>query len=342
MRIAIVNDTRIAVEALRRIIPKIPSASLAWTAFDGQDAVKKCEDDTPDLLLMDLIMPLMDGVAATREIMKKSPCPILIVTASIRKNSSRVFEALGAGALDAANMPSVSSDGSVDDAQELIRKIILLQRILGNSPKGQGKSVTEAKQPRSREMPYLVALGSSTGGPTALLDFLSVIPGSVSAAFVVVQHVDRQFAPGLASWLDSQCALEVRIAKEGDFPEPGKVFVAGTNDHLVISPEGNVLYTPFPHENPYRPSVDVFFSSLAANWRGKGAAVLMTGIGRDGAEGILSLRKAGWSTFAQDKESCVVYGMPKAAAELNAVDAMLPPSSIAAEILKLVSKSKES
>ena len=341
MRIAIVNDTRMAVEALRRIILKIPLAELAWTAFDGKEAVEKCEEDTPDLLLMDLIMPVMNGIEATRQIMKKSPCSILVVTASIKKNSSEVFEALGAGALDAANMPSISIDGKIDNDQELVRKIILLERLLCNFPAQSRQNKLSISSKKEKDIPFLIAIGSSTGGPTALLELLSAIPEDVNAAFVVIQHVDRQFAPGLVSWLDGQCRLEVKLAKDGDSPEKGKVLIAGTNNHLVITPEMKTLYTPSPKENPYRPSVDVFFRSLVENWRRKGSAVLMTGIGRDGAEGLLLLRNAGWNTFAQDKESCVVYGMPKAAAELNAAAAILPPNRIAVEILKLIPNPKE-
>lgn len=336
MRIAIVNDMKMAVEILRRIISETPGFEVAWTAFDGVEAVEKCAADVPDLILMDLIMPSMDGVEATRRIMKDSPCGILVVTATVDGNSSKVFDALGAGALDAVNTPSIGTGGGVEGAKELLRKINMLGRLASAlQPQKAENEKPKLKTESHKKTPFLVAIGSSTGGPSALVRFFSSIPEDINAAFVVAQHVDKQFAPGLVSWLNDSCKLHVKLAVSGDFPEPGTVHVAGTNDHLTISKDMNIFYTSIPENNPFRPSVDVFFNSVACNWKGKGAAAILTGIGRDGSTGLLALKNAGWSTFAQDKESCVVYGMPKAAVEAGAVCEVCSPEEIGKKITKL-------
>jgi two-component system response regulator WspF len=251
-------------------------------------------------------------------------------------NSSKVFDALGAGALDAVNTPSIGTCGGVEGSRELLRKIKILGKLTNSfQPKkvDVGKMIGKAERPL--ELPFLVAIGSSTGGPNALAQFFKEIPEDINAAFVVAQHVDKQFAPGLVAWLDHSCKLKVKLAEEGDFPHPGTVYVAATNDHLIITKDMTMSYTSIPEDNPFRPSVDVFFDSVACNWKKVGAGALLTGIGRDGADGLLNLKKAGWRTYAQDKESCVVYGMPKAAVEVDAACDICPPEEIGRSIVKL-------
>jgi len=173
-----------------------------------------------------------------------------------------------------------------------------------------------------------VAIGSSTGGPKALATILSQLPASFGAPIAIVQHVDAQFSSGFVDWLRQQTVLPIRIAVAGDRLVQGTVLVAGTNDHLYLKPDLTLGYTKEPINYPYRPSVDVFFKSIAQHWTRKGTAVLLTGMGRDGAEGLSVLKLQGWHTIAQDKDSCVVYGMPKAAVELNAAVEVLSPDAI--------------
>ena len=329
MRIALVNDMRMAVEILRRIISGVPGYEIAWIAYDGSEAVKKCRQDTPDLILMDLIMPVMDGVEATRRIMARCPCIILVVTATVDGNASKVFEAMGHGALDAVNTPALGTAGKLDGAADLLVKIARLGRLLkGPDTHKNEKPPAQKRTFPAIQVPFLVVTGSSTGGPKALSQMLSKLPSDFNAAIISIQHVDEQFAPGMASWLESQSALPVRPAAQEGRPEPGKILLAATNDHLLMGPDLKLKYRPEPRDYPFRPSVNVFFNSVAQYWPKKGIAVLLTGMGRDGAEGMLALRKAGWHTIAQDKESCVVYGMPKAAADLGAVDELMPPADI--------------
>ncbi len=317
MRIAIVNDVQIAREALRRIICLQPDHQIAWVARDGAEAVEKCAGDTPDLILMDLTMPVMDGVEATRRIMKESPCAILVVTATVSGNTSKVFEAMGHGALDAVNTPVFGAGNAVEGADALLAKIATIGKLIGKPGKGRSLlPVEETGVPA--EVPPLIAIGSSTGGPKALADVLARLPARFSASIVIVQHVDAQFAPGMAEWLSRQSPLRVRVATAGCRPERGMVWLAGSNDHLILRPDLTLNYRSEPREAPYRPSVDIFFGSLLAHWPRNDAAVLLTGMGRDGAEGLLALRNRGWHTIAQDEKSCVVYGMPKAAAGAGA------------------------
>ncbi len=317
MRIAIVNDVQIACEALRRILNLQPEHQIAWIARDGAEAVEKCAGDPPDLSLMDLLMPVMDGVEATRRIMKKSPCAILVVTATVSGNSSKVFEAMGHGALDAVNTPVFGAGSAVEGADALLAKIATIGKLIGKPGKGRSLLAVE-KTAAPVEVPPLIAVGSSTGGPKALADVLSRLPAHFGASIVIVQHVDAQFAPGMAEWLGRQSSLKVRVATAGCRPERGIVWLAGSNDHLILKPDLSLDYRSEPREASYRPSVDIFFGSLLAHWPRNDAAVLLTGMGRDGAEGLLALRSRGWHTIAQDEKSCVVYGMPKAAAEAGA------------------------
>ncbi len=332
MRIAIVNDMKMAVEALRRTVVSVPGYEVAWIAENGVEAVKRCAADVPDLILMDLIMPEMDGVEATRQIMNKSPCAILVVTASVTQNASLVFQAMGAGALDGVSTPTIGIDAKGHGQEEFLKKIRTIGRLLDATRRN---APTKAREPTKagKSNNWLIAIGSSTGGPAAVAKILSKLPTDLQAAVIIVQHVDEQFAPGLAEWLNQQSPLPVLLAMAGDRIENGKVLLAGTNDHLVIKEGMTLGYEHEPATNPYRPSVDVFFESVANNWTGRCVAALLTGMGRDGAEGLLRLRKSGVLTIAQSAETCAVYGMPKAAAELKAADKILPIDSIAEAIL---------
>ncbi len=328
MRIALVNDLGMAVESLRRIILSVPGHEIVWIARNGREAVEKCAADPPDLILMDLIMPVMDGVEATRRIMKESPCAVLIVTATVGNNAAKVFEAMGHGALDAVNIPMMGGGAEAQRSRyTLLRKIHNIARLRGQA------SASPSRPPELSRITPLVAIGSSTGGPKALAQVLSAFPAKLDAAVVVVQHVDEKFSAGLAEWLDGHTPLRVQLAAEGGQPTRNTVFVAGTNDHLVLTPALTFSYTPEPGNTSYRPSVDVFFNSLVRHLpaefvRDGCVGVLLTGMGRDGAEGLAALRRIGWHTIAQDEGTSVVYGMPKAARDLGAADRILPVERI--------------
>jgi two-component system, chemotaxis family, response regulator WspF len=320
MRIAIVNDLPVAVEAMRRLLVASGKHEIAWTACDGVEAVHFCRRDRPEIVLMDLIMPNKDGVEATREIMAESPCPILIVTDAVETNPGKVFDAMGAGALDVVRAPSLAANGR---GSSFLFKIDSVGRLLRDS--------TPAVAPPKPSGPAecLVAIGSSAGGPAALAVLLRELPADFPAAIVIVQHVDAHFAPGLAKWLGESSKLPVRAAERGDVPSKGCVLLASSNDHLVFDSPIRLDYTPHPVEYSYRPSVNAFFESAARRWRNAIIGVLLTGMGSDGAAGLKALRNRGHYTIAQDRATSAVYGMPKAAADLGAAMEILPLVEIA-------------
>jgi two-component system response regulator WspF len=349
MRIAIVNDLVLAREVLRRLVHSVPGYRVAWTAANGEEAVRKAAHDPPDIILMDLIMPVLDGVEATRRIMANNPCPILLVTSSVTGNFNMVYRAMGCGGLDAVNTPTLAPDGTVMDGEGILARIAKLahqQQVpvsaAVDSPSpcsagpGQGDQQTPAEA--AAKLPLLVAMGASTGGPEAIARVLTGLPIGCPAGMVIIQHIAADFARGLAIWLQSHSRLPVRLAQNGDKLQVGEVLLAGTDDHLKLRADCRLTYTPDPVDYPYRPSVDVFFHSLAATGLRPGIAVLLTGMGTDGAQGLLCLRKLGWHTIAQDQASCVVYGMPKAAAELRAACEILPlaqiPEAVKAQIMR--------
>ncbi|WP_250466580.1 chemotaxis response regulator protein-glutamate methylesterase [Caballeronia sp. GAFFF2] len=332
MKIGIVNDMQLAVEALRRALAIRPDLEILWVASDGRQAVDLCASQAPDVVLMDLVMPNMDGVAATRHIMAKSPCAILVVTVDIGANTWRVYEAMGAGALDAVDTPALAGADARRGAAALIAKIDQIGARLA-------PSMTMTATPKSQSR--LLAIGASAGGPAALATLLGALPEDFSAATVIVQHVDRAFAEGMADWLSGQSALPVRIAREGDVPAPGVVLLAATNDHLHFTDATHLGYTAHPEALPYRPSVDVFFQSVVERWTGRAVGVLLTGMGRDGAIGLKAMRAKGYHTIAQDEATSAVYGMPKAAAALDAAVAILPLPRIAGALAQAFDKEKE-
>jgi chemotaxis response regulator CheB len=336
MNIGIANDLPLAVEALRRAIARRDEHRVLWVATDGAQAVDFCIAQPPDVVLMDLIMPKLDGVEATRRIMTRAPCPILVVTSSVGANASRVYEAMGAGALDAVDTPTLASGNGVANASEaLLAKIDQIGKLLVNRSAAAPSQTADVVRERSAP---LIAIGASAGGPTALAAVLGSLPVNFGAPVVIVQHVDKAFAQGMAQWLDGQTALCVRIACTDDRPQAGEVLLAATNDHLRLARDGSLCYTREPAETPYRPSVDVFFHSVVEHWRGDAVGVLLTGMGRDGALGLKAMRDKGYDTIAQDEATSAVYGMPKAAAALNAARRILPLERIAGDLAAVMGR----
>lgn len=404
-RIGIVNDVALVAEALRRIVVATPDCTVAWIAKDGVEAVRMARTDTPDVILMDLVMPVMDGVEATRRIMRESPCAILVVTATVTGNLTMVFEALGHGALDAVQTPGFRRDGDDDGTAEFRRKLATVARLVaaparpvrpGSAPRpdrAAGKAPTAvtpsqvrstpasvsaaraatapgARAPqataavpaaaRSGAMPPagvrrpgaggtastpspaagitlpLVLIGASTGGPQAVADLLAGLSPGLPAGVVVVQHLDARFAPSFVEWLGRHSPLPVVAASRGDRPRPGVVAVAIGEEHLRLDPLGAFTFTREPENVSIRPSADVLFESVASRAGSNGVAVILTGMGRDGARGMLALRRKGFHTLAQDAETSVIHGMPSAAAAAGAVMEMLPIDRIGPRVMELL------
>jgi two-component system response regulator WspF len=330
MRVALVNDLKMALEALRRVVESMPDASVVWMAEDGSQALDKCQQDLPDLVLMDMIMPVMDGVEATRQIMNTCPCPILVTTASVTDNVSYVFEALGHGAVDAVNTPVLGTAGSLQGADDLIRKIRQVRQLRrpARTPLPSHETHSSSAPPIASRIPPLVAIGASTGGPQALRKTLATIGKPPHYAVLVVQHLDAIFVPGLAKWLSSESDLPVGIVEPNQRPRAGQVYLACSSDHLVLGAEGRMQYVEEPKDRIHRPSVDVLFASLCEHHVPPGVAVLLTGMGQDGANGLKSLLDHRWETIAQNESSSAVWGMPGAAVRMKAACQVLADSQI--------------
>jgi two-component system response regulator WspF len=325
MRIAIVNDESLAVEALRRAIADAPEHSLAWIARNGAEAVARCAADRPDVLLMDLLMPVMDGVEATRRIMAESPCPILIVTGDVTRNTSKVFAAMGAGALDVVATPVLAGEAALASTRAMMTKVRFVAQV-GVPARARRSAATGS---RSVAASSLIAIGASAGGPPAVAHVLRDLPADLRAAVLVVQHVDSEFVESMADWFDSQATFAVSVAREGQVPEIGHVYMAAGDSHLVVRPTGTLGCEREPADALYRPSADVLFESVARHWKGPAIGVVLSGMGRDGAAGLGLLRATGACTIAQDEQSSAVYGMPRAAAEADAATDVLPLGRIA-------------
>nr|WP_315402218.1 chemotaxis-specific protein-glutamate methyltransferase CheB [uncultured Duganella sp.] len=337
MKIAIANDVAMAAEALRRVVASTAEHQVLWIARTGAEAVRMCADNRPDLILMDLNMPELDGVEATRQIMERSPCAILVVTGRPQDNVNQVFRALGAGALDVTATPVLQGQPGGD--AELLAKIRTMDKLIRHSggnqamaPRAAAGNGHGAAMADGAAAPVpatsLLAIGASTGGPMAVAKLLAGWTPPHGCAIVVVQHIDQHFADNFARWLGEQLDMPVRAAEEGEELAAGTVLIAKSNDHLTLDQNNRLRYDTNPKDYAYRPSVDVFFHCVAQHWRGEAIGVLLTGMGRDGAEGLLAMRRAGHTTIAQDQASSAVYGMPRAAAELDAAQMILPLTKI--------------
>ena len=336
MKIAIANDVAMAAEALRRVVASTAEHQVLWIARTGAEAVRMCADNRPDLILMDLNMPELDGVEATRQIMEQSPCAILVVTGRPQDNVNQVFRALGAGALDVTATPVLQGQPGGD--AELLAKIRTMDKLIRHSGGNQamlprsaanaGGNGNASNEPDTEKVTVLLAIGASTGGPVAVSKLLAGWKAPRGCAIVVVQHIDQHFADNFARWLGEQLEMPVRSAEEGDELVAGTILIAKSNDHLTLDQNLRLRYDAHPKDYAYRPSVDVFFHCVAQHWKGEAIGVLLTGMGRDGAEGLLAMRRAGHTTIAQDQASSAVYGMPRAAAELDAAQMILPLAKI--------------
>lgn len=336
MKIGIVHGDPVGAEILRRAVAFLPAHEVVWMSATGSEAVDLCAAATPDLVLLDLMTRDMDGVEITRRIMAVRPCPILIVTTSVNAQAGRVLEALDHGALDAVDAPTAEPGDVRLNANKLLAKIATLSRLI-DQPAPAGVLAARSAAPEPVWQPPLVAIGASAGGPAALAVVLGALPRNFQAGVVIVQHVDEQFAPGLSEWLSLYSALAVNVAREGDRPTAGIALLASSSDHLVLKTPERLGYTREPLNYVYRPSVDVFFDSVSRLWRGDVLGVLLTGMGRDGAVGLKAMRSRGHHTIAQDKSTSAVYGMPKAAATLEAAVEILPIERIAERLVSVVS-----
>jgi len=339
IRVLVVDDSALMRKLIPQILERDNMIQVVGTAMDGQFALKKIVDLRPDVITLDLEMPRMDGMEALREITKRYGLPVIIVSAHTKAGASATFRALNIGAFDFVAKPrDVLSAQLGNIAQELSAKI----RVAAASRRPQPTPATEAEPPvRKVKLEHkiaerVVAIGLSTGGPNALRYLLSRLPAEFPAAVMVVQHMPEGFTETLARRLDESCSLDVKEAQSGDLLLSGRVLICPGNRHLKIRrmPLGHiaVLGDDAP-VNGHRPSVNVLFRSLAEEFGPDGVAVLMTGMGEDGADGMGEVKERGGVTIAQNEESCVVYGMPRIAIERGYASRILPLASIPGVLL---------
>lgn len=332
-RVLVVEDSLTVRKRMVEALSEDPALDVVGEAADGKRGIELCQRLRPDVVTLDMMLPVMSGLAATEFIMAYCPTPILIVSASTNRGELfKTYEALAAGALDVLDKPEGSEpDGAWE--QKLVSTVKMLSRIkvithprarlgpMGQRPMGQALQGFEA----ATAAPRLVAIGVSTGGPGALVEILRGLPPDFPLPILLVIHLGKLFAPAFAEWLDGQSPMRVTYARDGDPLPPfgqGRVVMAPPDLHLVVR-QGRLRLTEDAERHSCRPSVDVLFESLARELGAECAACLMTGMGKDGAQGLLAIRQAGGKTIAQDEASSVVFGMPREAILLGAAEQVL-------------------
>lgn len=329
IRVLVVDDSLFAREAIQSILEEDPQMLVVGFAENGIDAIQKTKDLKPDVITMDLSMPKMSGPECIKEIMQHYPTPIIIVS---RLEIKEIVACLGLGAMD---FVAVRDDMDALSA-ELREKVRLASRI---KPLRQFKVASKlpkaAKKVRSLQDQRVVAIGVSTGGPQALLAVLSKLPADFPAPVLVVQHMSKGFIHGLAEWLRQYTALRVCVAEQGDTLTPGTIYFAPDNAHLTVTELGTIaLKDDGENATLHVPSADVLLKSVADIYGVNAIGVIMTGMGRDGADGIKAIYSAGGTTIAQDEATSVIYGMNKIAVDMGCVSRVVPLDKIADELIK--------
>jgi two-component system chemotaxis response regulator CheB len=336
IKVVIAEDSLTVRKRLTEIISSDPDLELVGEAADGKEAIELVRRHRPDILSMDMMMPLMTGLAATEYIMAHFPTPILVVSASINRGELfRTYDALAAGAVDV--MEKFTGEGNDEAwaadyliALKLVSRIRVITHPRGRlTPPPPSRPAGALPVALAQQKYSVAAIGASTGGPGAILDVLNGLPDSFSLPILFVLHISEPFGTAFADWLDGQTARRVSYAKEGELVSAaaGKVLMAPPGQHLSVR-DGRLRLSLEAERHSCRPSVDVLFDSIARDYGPAACAALLTGMGRDGATGLLKIRQAGGLTLAQDEASSVIYGMPREAALLGAATHILPLSDI--------------
>ena len=337
IRVLLVDDSPSVRAVLKRFFSRTPDIQVVGEAEDGVQALRAVLDSTPDVVVMDLQMPVMDGYGAIEQIMATRPTPIVVLSSRATRNQMQTaFEAIRRGALEVLPKPedTASWHQLADSLPETVRGIVEAQ----TQPRSRRRRRTAEEQAALAGMPQelrWVAIGASTGGPAAVRELLINLPADAPVGFVIVQHIAAGFELGFSDWLNNQLPFDVRLAKEGEALRRGAVRLAPGGSHLRVEPDGVLrLDTLSPARRGHRPSADDLFFSCAESCPREVAGILMTGMGADGVEGLLALRKAGGLTLAQDEASSVVYGMPRVALEKGAAEIALPPKGLARTLVR--------
>lgn len=344
IRVLVAEDSMTVRRRLCDVLAGDPGIEVVGEAVDGSQAIELCRELRPGIVTMDMMMPVMTGLAATEYIMAHFPTPILIVSASTNRGELfKTYEALAAGAIDVLEKPSATDDGGWDE--RFISTVKLVSRIRTiTHPRARLGGYNRAATPVAplpapgRQPCRVVGIGASTGGPGAIVEILKALPADFPLPILLVLHIGHPFANAFAEWLDGQTSHRVAYARAGDVvaAAAGQVIMAPPDVHMEVA-AGKLRLTSSPERNFCRPSVDVLFESLAREYGGAAAACLLTGMGRDGASGLLDIRRVGGFTLAQDETTSVVYGMPREAVLLDAAQRVLPIGEIGPALASLPS-----
>lgn len=351
IRVLIVDDSAVVRQVLSEIISTDPELEVFGTASDPFMAAKKLQKDIPDVITLDVEMPRMDGLSFLKKIMSQHPIPVVIISSLASTSTRTGVKALELGAVDIITKPQVNTKGFIEESKMRIRDTI---KAAANAKLSRKKFVdstyepvapklsADAVLPPTRTLSMIettekvVAIGASTGGTEALTRYLMSIPLN-SPGIVIVQHMPEKFTTSFSQRLNELCEITVKEAANNDTIIPGQALIAPGNYHMIVKRSGARYYVEVkqgPLVNRHRPSVDVLFRSTA-RYAGKNAlGLIMTGMGDDGARGLLEMKTAGAKTCAQDEKSCVVFGMPKEAIKLNAADEILPLDQMASWTMK--------
>ncbi|WP_395879346.1 chemotaxis response regulator protein-glutamate methylesterase [Desulfallas sp. Bu1-1] len=357
IKVLVVDDSALMRRVIARMLETQADIKVIDTAAGGEEAIQKVTLLRPDVVTMDVEMPGLNGVETVTRLMRQCPVPVIMLSAHTTEGARVTMEALAAGAVDFVPKP-VKPGGAEKMAAELTRKI----RVARRASPGRCMATPAPAPPRpepgikpARPAPAaapvektasgrveLVVVGSSTGGPAALQSLLPALPANFPCGVVVVQHIPVGFSGPMAEHLNRRCRMEVKHAEHGDRVLPGRVLVAPAGYDLFLRRYGDRLSVSLERSNKpvppggFRPSVDVVMNSAAQVAGSRAVGVLLTGMGRDGARGMLAIRERGGRTIAQDESTCVVYGMPRAAVELGAAEKVLPLQQIAGELMRMV------
>ncbi|WP_003544343.1 protein-glutamate methylesterase/protein-glutamine glutaminase [Desulfotomaculum nigrificans] len=353
VKVLVVDDSSLMRRLISRLLEEDKDIKVIGTAADGLEAIQQIKALRPDVVSMDVEMPKLDGIATLRRVMLECPVPVVMLSAHTHEGARATMEALSAGAVDFVPKPGKSAELPIMVA-DLKTKIkvaarVSLRRITCPTPaRPAARPITKLAEPDPpvvsvRKQPYcgkidLVVIGCSTGGPAALQQIIPYLPANLPAGVVVVQHIPVGFSKSMAEHLDKKSAINVRHAEEGDEIKPGRVLVCPAGYDLNFKPRGNgatVTLSNFGQPlapGGFRPSVDWVMKSAAEVYGCRAMGVLLTGMGKDGAQGMLAIRQQGGLTIAEHESTCVVYGMPKAAVDLGAAQKIVPLPQIAQEI----------
>lgn len=345
IRLLLVEDSAVQREFLSFILEESGDFEIIATAGDGEEAVQQAGALHPDVILMDCHMPKLDGVGATRIIMETVPAPIVLMTASPAESEQEfTFDAIKNGALAVVSKPPAFGTPDFDRvAGQLVRTVRLMSevKVVRRWPArtATARAQPAAAAPVARHGVHLVALVGSTGAPAVIAEILTAIGPSTRATFLIVQHMSDGFIAGFAGWLAARSGISTQVAQDGIQTQPGTAYVAPDGAQMGIDANGRIALSTEPDDDGFRPSGNYLLRSVARAFGRNAMGVLLTGMGRDGAAGLLELQRAGGLTVAQDEESSVVFGMPGEAVRLGAAGQVLPPEAIARYISDCTQKS---